>query len=194
MRLVILAFTIVACLAMSVNGPIHDGEDFLEAFWEHAFDLELPLSDCEGDARSLVVVINDSLNMIDDWDNLAQVRDAAINIVENRDLIKLTYAECKACGPAFVEGVDRMKPLTNIATLTSAIKGAELHHPISFNRNLIKFRNAWRDDDYEAAGVYSGKDMKYLLDEVEGVSKPENFNDFEQFIDNFFLHAVDVPL
>ena len=72
--------------------------------------------------------------------------------------------------------------------------GAELHHPISFNRNLIKFRNAWRDDDYETAGVYSGKDMKYLLDEVEGVAKPESFNDFEQFIDNFFLHAVDVPL
>lgn len=193
----ILALILVVCQSMSiVQDPIHDGEDFLEAFYIEAFGIHLALKDCEGDARSLITVLNESLNMIESWDNLIQVRDAALNIVNNRDLIKLTYVECKSCGPAFKSGIDQMRPLTNPATLTSAIKGAELHHPISFNRNLLKFKNAWARGDYEEAGKYAGKDMKYLLDEVDNsvVSEEMVINEFEQFIDAFWFHALDIPL
>ena len=134
--------------------------------------------------------------MIESWDNLVQVRDAVLNLVENVQLIKLTYATCKSCGPVFVAGVDALRPLSNPATLTSAIAAAELHHPISFNRNLFKFQSAWRNGDYEEAGKYSGKDVAYLLEEIaDEASEPvENFRDFEQFIDNFWLYAVDIEL
>ena len=83
---------------------------------------------------------------------------------------------CTKVVPQLIEGTKALWPLHNLGQAADATTKALKHHPITFPNNLRKGVKAVQDD------------------EVEGVAKPESFNDFEQFIDNFFLHAVDVPL
>ena len=172
---------------------VHNGEDFLEAFYKEAFDIELGLADCEHDTNNVIEVVQTAFDMIDDWTNIVQVTKACVYLANNKDLFVVTYANCAEAGQDFVRGLDQMTPLLNPVTLTSAIWKAELHHPIAFNRNLIKMKNAWNDGDYSTSGKYAGKDTAYLLEEVDS-TEVTWVNDFEQFMDNFWFYALDIPL
>ena len=87
-----------------------------------------------------------------------------------------------------------MDPLLDREVLVNSIKMAELHHPIKFNSNLLKFRNALSAGDYERAGKYAGKDMAYLIAEIPDGNNVQLIRELEQFTDSFWYHAFGIPL
>lgn len=190
----IFAIVALICLASAAKGDIvHNGEDFLEAFYKEAFGVDLLLSECEHDTNNVIDVVQTAFDMIDDWTSPVQWTKVSIYLVKHKEDFQVTYADCASAGKDFVAGLDAMTPLLNPITLTTALYKAELHHPIAFPRNIIKMKNAWADHDYKRSGKYAGKDTKYLLDEVMALQNTW-VNDFEQFMDNFWFYALDIPL
>ena len=170
------------------------------AFWPEAFGLELPLAECESDAGDMIKVIGEALDEINDWTSPTDLIHAAQVIIVNRESFKLGYADCKAAGVNFVKGTHQMDPFLDTEVLAHSIKMAELHHPISFNSNLIKFRNAFKAGDYASAGKYAGKDMAYLIEELPedetnilGQINP-SARDLEQFLDNFWYYSMGIEM
>lgn len=190
-----LAFAMTSAMTLTSNNVVDDGELFLEAFYSEAFGIDLGLSQCEADTNNVIDVVQHAFDMIDDWTNVVQLTKASIYLARNKELFQVTYADCESAGVDFVRGLNMMKPLLNPVTLTTAIAKAEWHHPIAFNRNIIKAKNAWFDDDYKRSGKYFGKDTFYILEECDSsVEDVQKINDFEQFIDNFWFYALDIPL
>ena len=163
----IFAILGLICLAFAAKtNVVDDVELFLEAFYFEAFGIDLGLSQCEADTNNVIDVVQTAVDIVDDWSSPIQWTKMAIYLAKHKEDFQVTYADCATAGKDFVAGLDAMTPLLNPITLTTALYKAELHHPIAFPRNIIKAKNAWVDDDYKRSGKYSGKDTKYLLDEV----------------------------
>ena len=76
----------------------------------------------------------------------------------------------------------------------NAIEKATLHHPIAFPNNMLKAKKAFSNGDWAGVGLYSGKDVKYMLDECAKTLDEIKPSEFEDFLDHFWLAAFDIPL
>lgn len=78
----------------------------------------------------------------------------------------------------------------------ASIKSAMTRHPIAMANNARKAKSGFAAGDYEKAGKYSGKDVKYVLDAAHKIVDGDDntVTELEQFTDHFWLHAFDINL
>lgn len=196
----IIAIVALICLSASamklagVNDMAHDAEDFLENFYQYAFDIQMDLSTCEADASNTIQVVHETMDLITDHTDITQYIAAAQHLIANKEMFINTYEDCKTMGPSFVAGGLKLIPLTKEGQATHAMKMAALHHPISFALNLAKAKSAMTNGEYAKLGMYAGKDVHFLLDECTIGEEPNSISDLEEFTDAFYLAAFEIPL
>lgn len=194
----VLALILVACTAVTVEkeNVVRDAEDFLEAFWPAAFDTALDLSTCEQDVSGTIKVIHDSLDLIQDKTKVSDYTKAIAHLVSNKQVFLDVAHDCAATVPEFAVGVNALRPLGAPGVATSAIAKATLRHPIDFPSNVVKAKSAFSKGDYANAGLYSGRDVHFILDQVKTAIEETGpgFTELEEFTDAFWLAAFDIEL
>lgn len=156
----------------SVEGPgFTELEEFTDAFWLAAFDIELHLQDCTEKTPTAIKTIKTAISLIKDHSSVWQVTRSVLYIKNHFKDISIAFKSCTKAAPQLFKGVKMMTPFASVSTITSTSKAAMLHHPIAFPNNLRKGQAALRKGEYADAGTYLGKDFHYMRDELDNQSE-----------------------
>lgn len=116
------------------------------------------------------------------------------HIKDNSDLFHKALIDCEATGPEFLAGIEKLKPMLDVAAATKAISKAALHSPWTFPANALHAKSAFSNGDFKACGQYAGADVKLILLELTTTSSVQLVSELEEFMEAFWLAAFDIKL
>ena len=145
---------------------VNDLEQFMDHFWLSAFDINLRLEGCTQNTQSSIKVIKKAVGLIKDHSDPVQVTLSILYIKNHWTDFFEAFDACTHAAPDLWHGINAFKPLLSVSTSTTCAKSAAIHHPIGFPKNLKSGQKALKEDRYDDAGDYFGKDIHYMLDEL----------------------------
>ena len=144
-----------------------DVELFMQNFFLEAFGLQLPLVACDHDAQKVEDLIISAMDQIKDQVDFIGLVKAAQVIANNRDTLYTAFADCEQTLIVFKDAALVCYPLTDLEVAVSAATQAALHHPLTFTLNINRAKDALARGDWASAGKYAGKNVHYILDELD---------------------------
>jgi hypothetical protein len=195
--LALLCLVLVAAQSMpfAPKDVADDLSTFLSTFWPAAFNIKLDVLKCDKDVHGAVEVIGEALDLVRNHDDVVQSYFKAFLLVfSKREVFATSFQDCKETGPEFEQGFEKLIPLMDLDRAQDAITKATLHNPWTFPRNILAAKSAYSAGDYARCGKALGENLKLVLKEINTPSLSDDNQNFEEFLDSFWVAAFGQSL
>jgi uncharacterized protein GlcG (DUF336 family) len=171
---------------------INEFEQFMDSFWLAAFDTKLNLNGCTHGSEEAWEVISKIIDtpLTDPIEILKTIEFIATHVSA------FTHAldSCSESAGAIYEGVKQLTWFEDAEGAIYYFQKALGSHPFGFMLNVKKAQSAFSDGRYADAGKLLGTDLHWMIDEIPEDDEVKIINEFEQFMDSFWLAAFDTKL
>ena len=169
-------------------------EQFMEAFWFAAFDIELHLNGCTTGSEDAWTAIEKVMYLISDRSDPIEIAVAIQYIVSHYDAFTQAFDQCSGAMSGLVDGVVQLTWFEDAEGAAYYFSQALKSHPMGFMLNVKRAQSAFSEGRYADAGKYLGTDLHWMIDEIPEEPELKLVEEFEQFTEAFWLAAFDIKL
>jgi len=160
-KLVLLEFKTSSSL-----GIVQEFEEFTEAFWLSAFNVELHLNGCTEGSSEAWEVIEHVMYLIADHSDPIEIVTAIEYIVTHYDSFTKAFDQCSDSMHGIVEGIIQITWFEDSDGAVYYFERALKSHPLGFMLNVKRAQSAFSEGRYGDAGKYLGTDVHWMIDEI----------------------------
>lgn len=147
-------------------------EQFLEAFWKSAFDVELHLNGCTDGSEQAWNVIQTFISQVSSY-NPIDIVSAIEYLVGEFSVFSNAFGSCYTSAKGFGEGVIQITWFEDAEGAVYYFEQALKDHPLGFMLNVKRAQSAFSEGRYADAGYYLGQDLHWMIDEIPDEIQPK---------------------
>jgi len=160
-KLVLLEFKAVSSVAI-----VQEFEQFTEAFWKAAFDIELHLNGCTEGSSEAWEVVEHVMYLISDHSDPIEIIVAIEYIVTHYDSFTKAFDQCSDSMAGIANGIVQISWFGSEEGAITYFERALKSHPIGFMLNVKRAQSAFSEGRYGDAGKALGTVVHWMIEEI----------------------------